>query len=306
MTVEAQREAFPNPSHMQKSKRAGRLAGLGLAVFVATEGIVSSQPTLASELTPEANRTIPTQTAEVTLLHQSPPAKSQIFEASASSEVTQDALGRTLTDFLAGKIKLKSSEKFIYAEKTPARLNIQQIDLNFLKKDNPSALYQAVLLGEEIVDNHVIVYAGFQDAKGKYFFIPINYGDITNEQYKRFFMKSGKEVFPTGNITGYGLNIRDTYDLLQKHNRQAILINLYPDAKFPSPPPEGAYANSDEFNAQGKTTDKFVRWSFATTKKPYAKVSMSPEVKKIVNKRMKSFDAKSIPAGFQISLFGDK
>jgi hypothetical protein len=227
-------------------------------------------------------------------------------ELSVLNEQSKVELAKNLKDWLSGKIKVASKDKFKLPDQKPGKLNMQGSDINFLKDPNSTAYYQGLLLGEEIVSNHVIIYVGFQDAKGKNFYLPVNFGDIKNPKWKRYFQKQDNEIYPLGDAMGDMLSVKDAYTRLQKNNKKTVLLNLYPNAYYdPADVADTALTDINELNAQGKTTDVFVRWSFKTLKSAYAGITLPTALKTLLNKRVTKFNSKAVPAGFQVSTFGD-
>lgn len=215
-------------------------------------------------------------------------------------------LQQRLEDWRTGQTKIPDNKRFTQFGK-PLILNLLNEDLNFLEKSQKIkfAYFQGYLLGEEIVDNHLIVYWGLENKinTGERDFIAVNYGDITVDHYRVAIMKKGTS-YDSQPTSGFQLNLDKFYQFLQQKTGTTFLFTLYPNSRFTDPILPTDAADQLELNAQSKIADELTKWAFATSHGQ--SFEMSDNLKSIVNKRIISFDKDTIPHGSQISVFGDR
>jgi hypothetical protein len=272
-----------------------------------TESPMVTLPTKTALPTPIIEATPTPETTTTTEPTPYLPAYSMPPESSQKPETT--TLEQRLNDWVNGKITVAKDNRFT-SGKTPLILNFLDGNLGVLNsnRDLKYADYQGYLLGDEVVDNHLIAYFGLEDIKNNKFFIPVNYGDITKEQYKTGIFKKGDVFDYVGTYISYVIDLKNLNQLFQQDNGKTFLFTLFPDTIFKPPALPTDLADIYEFNAQSGLADKFVRWSFITgNKNSYLNTSTEKNLTEyVINKRVTIFNKDNVLHGGQISIFGDK
>lgn len=259
-------------------------------------GIGEPTPTPTFEITitpiPEATPT-PTPTPEPTTPEYSmKPDVSQAPEAKSLED--------RINEWMQGE-KVSSNDRFRQNGK-PLIFNIVEGNLDKLNSDGIIIMsYQGKLLGSKIVDDHVEAYYGLESAinGGVRWFVRVNYGDVTIDQYSAGVVKKGSS-FDTSNPSFYKIKLKNLNKLFQTNAGKAMLFNIYPytDHRTPSPTDTASIA---ELNSQTNYARAFVTWSFEAS---HGQPDLTPPAG--INEQATSFDPRTTLMGVEISIIGDQ
>jgi hypothetical protein len=126
--------------------------------------------------------------------------------AIAEADVSQETnLEQSLDNWVSGETVLNDEDYF--------QLNGKPYPLGIMgdeKKDlgDPSTHgsqgYDGRLLGDEVVDGHLIVYLGFEDQDHHRFYAPFDFGDVTDDSLVNIALmpnpQGNRDMFPLGNL----------------------------------------------------------------------------------------------------------
>lgn len=206
-------------------------------------------------------------------------------------------LEQRLNDWVDGKIKVPDSKRFKIHGK-PAILNI--IDNKPQPWETWYPTFQGYFLGFQFVDNHLILYIGQQDSKGKNYFIPTNIGELNKGYIQAVFEDPNRSVFPTGTAD---------VKLIPNEQFQKIMTRKFKDETgvfilFPYVPSVvDPTVNAQEARDQVEIVRQFSNWSIAVAKdKSYTDSALFrkyPLVKNLINKRVTSFNSNEMPYGLE-------
>lgn len=108
-------------------------------------------------------------------------------------------LEENLERWLSGERVVRDEERFV-SDGEPFRLGYLSETLP--GQDNLSEAYVGVVLGNEVVDNHLIVYVGFEDVGGGRFYVPFSFGPFNSEAVTvGVWENPGRQLAQIGNVS---------------------------------------------------------------------------------------------------------
>ena len=189
-------------------------------------------PMVSATPTPTPTAT-PTPTPTATPVTSLPPITRC---AGATPRWRREPLSRTLRDWVAGRLRIPTSWRFTapYLSASTGLVTLPEPLGYFASHPNDptqpgqdSARYHAVLLGQEIVDRHLIVFLGFEDVDCNQFFVPITSGSL-DDQTPRYLGH-----YPSRALTDYyphtfdRLTVRKLKKRLARLRQTTIQIDVY-------------------------------------------------------------------------------
>ena len=241
-----------------------------------------------------------------------PPASASEDPRRTPAPEASSELDTTLVDWVSGKLKIKNSQRFIaYEGSGPGAiteyqaLGIADSKLgSYPPGEGPQ--FAGVILGEEVVDNHLVFYIGGEDLKGGHYFFPMTVGstipdprDNTTIPYQfDYYLDTNNATYPTGTaVIGTQINVADGISIEKDVVGKTVISELC-GIKAPSDfVINRNIFNVDihEYNAQANKTKAFYQWAFNIISKKIGYKSIPSPIP--LNQRIKpgTFNEAQVP-----------
>jgi len=312
------RRGVPSPDIQPRRRRAigltelvvgaGAVATAGAAVavgvsFLRQQGQNPDQTPLPGGIVEPSNSPIPTPfstenpTFTLPPKSPSPPPEATPPPAEPTLKPTENlsALEKTLKSWVDGTYKMP--ELFTQSwDGKPAPLNITFTDTKKFENFNlneQSFGYQGVLLAEQVIDDHLIIYVGQQDSKGNNYYFPMNVGNLKD------FVKhpiAEAPYYSDGNSrNSIFYHAAETQEIMDKNLGTSIMFGIVSQpipASTTIPPGIGL----DEIKSQVPFSQDFLRFSVsAVSKSSYQNASHASEFKNLINHVVTKVDPERLP-----------